>query len=111
MPLLTDCSGITTETQNALGADRKDTPLRYMPLVAQYTFSRFGETGEFAGNLGLVVNTGYNSRDVDCQGVQMEQFACRRAYARPGFAVVRGDMTYSKRLLAELPATEPLTAE
>ncbi|MGB4064168.1 MAG: ShlB/FhaC/HecB family hemolysin secretion/activation protein [Azonexus sp.] len=87
------------ETQNALGADRKETPLRYMPLVAQYTFSRFGETGEFAGNLGLVVNTGYGSRDVDCQGVQMEQFACRRAYARPGFSVVRGDLSYSKRLL------------
>lgn len=87
------------ETQNALGADRKETPLRYMPLVAQYTFSRFGESGEFAGNLGLVVNTGFGSRDVDCQGVQMEQFACRRAYARPGFSVVRGDLSYSKRLL------------
>lgn len=87
------------ETQNALGADRKDTPLRYMPLVAQYTFSRFGETGDFAGNLGLVINTGFGSRDVDCQGVQMEQFACRRAYARPGFSVVRGDLNYSKRLL------------
>lgn len=87
------------ETQNALGADRKETPLRYMPLVAQYTFSRFGESGEFAGNLGLVVNTGYNSQDVDCQGVQMEQFACRRAYARPGFSVLRGDLSYSKRLL------------
>ena len=87
------------ETQNALGTDRKETPLRYMPLVAQYTFSRFGESGEFSGNLGLVVNTGYNSRDVDCQGEQMEQFACRRAYARPGFSVVRGDLSYSKRLL------------
>lgn len=87
------------ETQNALGTDRKETPLRYMPLVAQYTFSHFGESGEFGGNLGLVVNTGYNSRDVDCQGVQMEQFGCRRAYARPGFSVVRGDLSYSKRLL------------
>ena len=86
------------ETQNALGADRKETPLRYMPLVAQYTFSRFGDSGEFTGNLGLVVNINGNSREVDCQGAQLDQFACRRAYARPGFSIVRGDLGYSHRL-------------
>ena len=29
----------------------------------------------------------------------MDQFECRRAYARPGFSVIRGDLGYSKRLL------------
>lgn len=87
------------EMQNALGADRKSTPLRYMPLVAQYTFSRFGESGEFNGNLGLVVNLGANSPQVDCQGVQIDQFECRRANARPGFSVIRGDLGYVQRLL------------
>ncbi|MDP3538837.1 MAG: ShlB/FhaC/HecB family hemolysin secretion/activation protein [Azonexus sp.] len=86
------------ETQNALGADNKDTPLRYMPLVAQYTFSSYGDSGQFSGNLGLVVNLNTSSRRVDCQGVDMDQFECRRAYARPGFAVVRGDLGYSHRL-------------
>ena len=87
------------ETQNALGADAKKTPLLYMPLVAQYTFSGFGDSGEFSGNLGLVVNLNTQSRRVDCQGVDLDQFECRRAYARPGFAIARGDFSLSKRLL------------
>jgi hemolysin activation/secretion protein len=87
------------ETQNSLGSDAKHTPLRYMPLVAQYTFNSFGESGEFSGNLGLVVNLNMISQQVDCQGLQMDQFECRRAYARPGFSVIRGDLGYSKRLL------------
>jgi len=87
------------ETQNALGADAKQTPLRYTPLVAQYTFNRFGESGEFSGNLGLVVNLNINSRRIDCQGFQVDQFECRRAYARPGFSILRGDLAYSQRLL------------
>lgn len=88
------------ETQNALGTDAKQTPLRYMPLVAQYTFSRFAESGEFTGNFGLVVNLNASSRRVDCQGVELDQFECRRADARPGFAIARGDLMYSKRLLS-----------
>lgn len=87
------------ETQNALGFDRKNTPLRYMPLVAQYTFSSIGESGELTGNLGLVVNLNTVSRRVNCQGIEMDQFECRRASARPGFSIVRGDLGYSRRLL------------
>lgn len=87
------------ETQNALGADRKETPLRYTPLVAQYTFSNFSESGELSGNLGLVVNLNSNPRQVDCQGVLLDQFECRRANARGGFSVVRGDLSYTRRLL------------
>lgn len=86
------------ETQNTLGADRKQTPLQYMPLVAQYSFSRFGDTGEFSGNLGLVVNLDINTQNVDCQGYDLEQFACRRAYARPDFSIMRGELSYVKRL-------------
>ena len=87
------------ETQNALGSDAKHTPLRYMPLVAQYSFNRFGESGDFSGNIGLVVNLNMISQQVDCQGELTDQFECRRTYARPGFSVVRGDLTYSKRML------------
>lgn len=87
------------ETQNVLGSDAKHTPLRYLPLVAQYTFNRLGESGEFSGNLGLVVNLNMLSQQVDCQGTRMDQFECRRAYARAGFSVLRGDLSYTKRLL------------
>lgn len=86
------------EAQNVLGADTKKTPLRYSPLMAQYTFSSFGESGEFSGNLGLAVNLNTRSRRIDCQGVELDQFECRRADARPGFAIVRGDLSYAKRL-------------
>jgi len=87
------------ETQNALGADRKETPLRYAPLVAQYSFGHYGDSGELSGNLGLVVNLNLKSRQIDCQGERLDQFECRRAYARPGFSVVRGDLGYVRRLL------------
>lgn len=85
------------ETQNALGADSKDTPLRYLPLVAQYSFGHYGEASELSGNLGLVVGTGSHSREIDCQGVRLDQFECRRAKARPGFSAVRGDIGYTGR--------------
>lgn len=87
------------ETQNILGADQKVTPLRYTPLMAQYTASRFGESGEFTGNLGLAANLGLSSRRLDCQGVDLDQFECRRAGARPSFVVLRGDLGYSHRML------------
>ncbi len=87
------------QSQNTLGLDLRQTPLQYMPLMAQYTFSHFGESGEFNGNLGLVVNLGWNKRTVNCQGIELEQFECSRFAARPGFSAVRGDLAYSKRLL------------
>ena len=87
------------QTQNTLGQDLRQTPLKYVPLMAQYTFSHFGESGEFNGNLGLVVNLGWNKRKVNCQGIELEQFECSRFAARPGFSAVRGDLAYSKRLL------------
>jgi hemolysin activation/secretion protein len=87
------------QTQNALGSDLKQTPLLYMPLVAQYTFSHFGDYGELGGNVGLAVNLGTKYRMVDCQGIEIDQFECARFGARPGFSILRGDLAYSKRLL------------
>ena len=74
-------------------------PLNYMPLAAQYTFGTFGDSGEWLGNLGLVTNISRSERMVDCGGTQKEQFECRRSNARPNFALIRGDLAYSKRLL------------
>jgi hemolysin activation/secretion protein len=87
------------ETQNTLGADRKDTPLRYMPLVAQYTAGRFDESGDVTANLSLVANPGTKTRDVDCQGIQLDEFECRRYGARRSFALARGDLGYTHRVL------------
>jgi len=88
------------ETQSPLGgADTKDSPLRYAPLVAQYTAGSFGNAGDLLGNLYLV--TGLRGRDrlVDCQGVIIDQFECRRAGARANFAILRGDFSYTRRVL------------
>ena len=87
------------ETQNILGADQKVTPLRYAPLMAQYTASRQGDSGEFTANLGLAVNLNMAAHRINCQGVDLDQFECRRAGAHPGFSVVRGDVSYSHRML------------
>ena len=46
-----------------------------------------------------MVNLNFNSRQVDCQGVELDQFECRRALARGGFSIIRGDLAYSHRLL------------
>lgn len=86
------------ENQNVLGADTKKAPLRYTPFVAQYSAGHFGEKGSLAANLTLVANIDTGSREVDCQGVKTDQFACRRYGARPGFAALRGDLSYTRRL-------------
>jgi hemolysin activation/secretion protein len=84
------------ETQNTLGFDAKDSPLRYTPLVAQYTAGHFADDGDITGNLGIVVNPG-SSRDVDCQGVRLDQFECRRFSAPADFGVLRGDLGMTHR--------------
>jgi len=84
------------ETQNVLALDRKESPLRYTPLVAQYTAAQFADDGDLGGNLGIVVNPG-RSRDVDCQGFRLDQFECRRFGARAGFGILRGDLSVTLR--------------
>lgn len=86
------------ETQNVLGADSKESPLRYTPLVAQYAGGHYGDRGSVVGNLTLVANLDTGSREVNCQGVQMDQFECRRYGARSGFSVLRGDVAFTRRM-------------
>jgi hemolysin activation/secretion protein len=86
------------ETQNALGADRKDTPLRYAPLVAQYTAGSFSNAGDLLGNFHVVAGLRGFDRKVDCQGVSLDQFECRRAGAQANFAILRGDLSYTRRV-------------
>ncbi|MRD72983.1 ShlB/FhaC/HecB family hemolysin secretion/activation protein [Rhodocyclus tenuis] len=86
------------ETQNILGADQKVSPLRYSPLMAQYTLNSLGDAGEFLANIGLAVNLNTSTQRINCQGYDTDQFACRRYGARPGFSVLRGDLGYTHRL-------------
>jgi hemolysin activation/secretion protein len=88
------------ETSNVLGADRKVSPLRYTPFALQYTAGDFAESGDLLGNLYYVFGVrGASQRLVDCQGALLDQFECRRAGAPADFSILRGDLTYSRRLL------------
>lgn len=86
------------ETQNVLGADQKVAPLRYFPFMAQYTLGSYGNEGEVLGNLYAVAGLRGDARIIDCQGISLDQFECRRAGARENFAILRGDFTYTRRL-------------
>jgi hemolysin activation/secretion protein len=88
------------ETQNLFGADTKVSPLRYTPFTAQYTAGSFSEIGELLGNVSLTAGLrGGSQRLVDCQGEVMDQFACRRAGAQANFSYLRGDLSYTHRIL------------
>jgi hemolysin activation/secretion protein len=88
------------ETQNLFGADQKISPVRYTPFTAQYTAGSLSEAGDLLGNLSFTAGLRGNSqRLVDCQGVTMDQFACRRAGAQANFSYFRGDLTYTRRFV------------
>jgi hemolysin activation/secretion protein len=85
------------ETQTALGAFSKQTPLRYAPLVMQYAFGRSGERTDWLGNLTLGAGLRGSARMVDCEGIPREQFDCRRRGARANFVLLRVDLTRTHR--------------
>lgn len=89
------------ERQTVLSTDQKTSPLRYTPLVGQYSFGYFGSAGEWLGNLTVTAGMrGSSQRQVECYpGIQIEQFSCRRAGAKPNFITLRGDLTYTYRIV------------
>ena len=89
------------ETQNVLGADRKVSPLRYTPFSAQYTVGNFTDGGDLLANLTYVFDIrGASQHQVDCQGVQLDQFECRRSGAQSNFSYLRGDLSLTRRVLS-----------
>lgn len=88
------------ETQNLLGADQKVSPLRYTSFTTQYTGGRSTDFGDFLAGMSLVTGLRRGSqRDVNCQGVVVDQFACRRFGAQSNFMYLRGELSYTRRLL------------
>lgn len=90
------------ENQNVLGSDVRKSPLQYNPLVAQYSFGYLGEMGDWFGNLTWTNGLrGSSQKKVQCitGGGEVDQFACRRTGARANFVTLRGDLTYTYRLV------------
>lgn len=102
------------------GTDRSDKPLRYVPLSAQYTGGHQGESGAWEFAVGTTLGLrGLSEREIDCEGVRLDQFACRRAGAQSNFATLRYELQRTQRLagdwslLARLDgqlATQPLVS-
>jgi hemolysin activation/secretion protein len=73
------------------GASVESAPLRYPVFSLQYELSRAGDAGARLSTVEAGVNVGLAAlgrRDVDCNGRTVDQFECRRAGAKPGFAVL-----------------------
>lgn len=89
----------------AVGADYKDAQdgtqingaafersLKYWTLAARYDFTGFNDEGQVAGTFETDLVAGLRGlarRTVDCDGVQEDQFACKRNNASSGFLVWR----------------------
>ncbi|QID16209.1 ShlB/FhaC/HecB family hemolysin secretion/activation protein [Nitrogeniibacter mangrovi] len=88
----------------SLGADYKDNaqrtelgggfalsqPIKYWTMVAQYNAG--WQRGAGAWRLGVDFAfglDGLNRRDIDCNGVTVDQFECRRPGAEPNFSALR----------------------
>ncbi len=70
-----------------------------MPFSVQYTAGLTSQDVKLTGNLSFVFNLrGLSERQVDCLGVMLDQFECRRAGAQSDFAYLRGDLSYTDLL-------------
>jgi hemolysin activation/secretion protein len=79
-------------TQLVGGLAVLDQPVRYTALAAQYDAVYPGRTGEW--RLGASTRMGVsalNERNIDCNGVTLDQFTCRRDGAQPNFFLLRGE--------------------
>jgi hemolysin activation/secretion protein len=82
------------ETTNLLGADTTRKPLRYVPLLLQYTAGLQDAGGQWQFNFGTTWSLRhFSDRDVLCDdGLIHDQFDCKRTGARSNFALLRGDL-------------------
>ncbi len=86
------------ETANLLGSDTASRPIRYIPFGVQYSGFVQGESAQWQFNVGANwALRGLSDRQVDCDGVLIDQFACKRTGARSNFAVLRGDIQRNQR--------------
>lgn len=75
--------------------------LRYSTLQLAYDLSLDSAGGKRSSALQAEFSVGLpglNRRTVDCYGTQREQFACKRAEARPGFQLFTLGLSHRERL-------------
>ncbi|MFN4062687.1 MAG: ShlB/FhaC/HecB family hemolysin secretion/activation protein [Parazoarcus communis] len=81
------------DTVLADGEYRLAQPVRYTTLVAQYSAGGAGETHEWRAGAGVTLGLNpLTRREMNCSGVRLEQFECRRSDADANFAAFRFDL-------------------
>jgi hemolysin activation/secretion protein len=100
------------------GADTSKRPIRYLPFTLQYTGGAVDDGGNWQFGLSTTLGLrGLLRRKVDCDGVRVDQFECKRTGADGNFAVLRGEIERTQKLGAGLTlnahvdgqlATQPL---
>lgn len=104
----------------ALGADYKDNkqdtrlfggvlnlsqPVRYTTLAANWNGSAVDTGSEWRFGAGFTLGMeAFNARSINCNGVVVDQFECRRPGATPSFSVLRLDLQHTRQLLAGVSA-------
>ncbi|MBS3936272.1 MAG: ShlB/FhaC/HecB family hemolysin secretion/activation protein, partial [Sulfuritalea sp.] len=81
------------ETTDLLGADRSRRSISYAAGALQYSLARPNDAGP-AWKIGAGVGLGLRGllqRRIDCDGVQLDPFECKRAGASASFAVFKAD--------------------
>lgn len=88
------------ETTNLLGADTTRKPIRYAPFSLQYSGALQDGSGQWQFDIGASWSLrGLADRNVLCDdGLMHDQFDCKRAGARPNFAVLRGNLQRTQTL-------------
>ena len=90
-----DYKDLKEETRT--GADVISTPLRYLPFSVGYNGS-VDHGAQRSTLLNLQMLAAFRQvlrREVDCIGVNADQFACKRQGGDGGFATVRGDVRHA----------------
>ena len=85
-------------TRAGSGLTTRKPDLRYGTLGAGYELSIQGDDGGTTG-LKVDLDTGTHAlggREVDCEGLQLDQFACKRAGAKPDFMVLKLGLDHSR---------------
>lgn len=82
------------ETTDLLGADRSRRSIGYAVGALQYSLARPNDAGpdwKLGAGVGLGLRGLLRRGSVDCDGVQLDPFECKRAGASASFAVFKAD--------------------
>jgi hemolysin activation/secretion protein len=101
-----DLKNSRDRTRLGNGIETGGNALRYAALQAGFDQFAASETGvQTSWDLGLVLGpSGINQREVDCNGRRLDQFACKRFGATPGFELAKFNVAQRRPLWRGVPA-------